>query len=109
MAAGACILLTCSTETLENQPRSMNAVRALLLPLVLLAITLVLLLTAATGLGALLHRLMPSVGLGTAVLIGVVALSVSVKFVLSLLGGIYSLPGELDEEELVAVVHHPPR
>lgn len=90
----------------------MNAVRTLLLLLVLLAITLTLLLAGATGLGTLLHRLMPSVGLGTGVLIGVVALSVSAHFVLSLLGRAHSLRGELAEaelEELVAVVHHPPR
>lgn len=90
----------------------MNAVRTLLLLLVLLAITLTLLLAGATGVGALLHRLMPALGLGTGVLIGVVALSVSAHFVLSLLGQVQSLPEELDEAELervVAVVSHPPR
>jgi hypothetical protein len=89
----------------------MNAVRSLLLLLALLAITLTLLLAGATGLGALLHRLMPSVELGTAVLIGVVALSVCARFALGLLGGVHSLEEELDEAELekLVVVHHPPR
>jgi hypothetical protein len=90
----------------------MNVVRTLLLLLALLAITLTLLLAGATGLGALLHRLMPSVELGTAVLIGVVALSVCARFALGLLGGVHSLEEELDEaelEELVAVVSQPPR
>ncbi|HEX2077488.1 MAG TPA: hypothetical protein VHG08_07250 [Longimicrobium sp.] len=94
----------------------MNAVRTLSFLLVLLAITLALLLAGATGLGALLHRLMPAVGLGTAVLIGVVALSVSAHFVLSVLGRAHSLQEEIDEadlkeleEMLAAAAHRPAR
>jgi hypothetical protein len=90
----------------------MNAVRSLLFLLVLLAVTLTLLLAGATGLGVLLHRLMPGVGLETGVLIGVLALSVSVNFVLNLLRQANSLREELDEaeiQEIVAVLPRPAR
>lgn len=90
----------------------MYAVRSLLLLLVLVAITLTLLLAGATGVGVLLHRLIPAVELGTAVLIGVVALSVCLHFVLGLLGEVNSVREELDEgelEELVAAIHRPAR
>jgi hypothetical protein len=90
----------------------MNLVRSLLFPLVLVVITLTLLLASATGVGALLYRLMPGLGLGTAVLICVVALTVSLRFVLGLLGQVHALREELDEaeiEELVAAVHRPAR
>lgn len=90
----------------------MNAVRTLVLLLVLVTITLTLLLAGATGLGVLLNRLLPDVGLGAGILIGVVALSVCLRFVLGLLGHVTSVREELDEsdmEELVAVVHRPPR
>ncbi len=86
----------------------MNAIRSLLLLLVLVALTLALLLAGATGVGVLLNRLMPAVGLETGILIGAVALSVSLKFVLDLLGRAYSLGEEVDPaelEELVAAMH----
>jgi hypothetical protein len=82
----------------------MNAVRTLLLMLVLVAITLTLLLAGATGVGALLHRLVPGIGLGTSVLIAAVALSVSARFVLGLLGQAQSLREELDDTELEEVM-----
>jgi hypothetical protein len=88
----------------------MNAVRSLLLLLVLVAITLTLLLAGATGVGVLLHRLIPAVELGPAVLIGVVALSVSVYIVLGIFGQAHTLGEELDEEEmkeLMASIHRP--
>jgi hypothetical protein len=93
----------------------MHTVRSLLLLLVLLAITLTLLLTGAAGLGALLHRLIPAVELGSGVLIGVVALSVCMHFVLGLLGQAHSLREELDDaqieeieelQELVTALQH---
>jgi hypothetical protein len=90
----------------------MNALRSLLLLLVLVALTLTLLLAGATGVGVLLHRLIPAVGLGTAVLSGVVALSVSLHFVLGLFSQANSLRDRLDEselEEFVAVMHRPAR
>lgn len=90
----------------------MNALRSLLLLLVLVALTVTLLLAGATGVGVVLHRLIPTVGLGSAVLSGVVALSVSLHFVLGLFGQANSLREELDESELqdmVAVMHRPPR
>jgi TRAP-type C4-dicarboxylate transport system permease small subunit len=90
----------------------MNVVRSLLLLLVLVATTLTLLLAGATGMGALLHRLIPTIGLGTAVLIGVVALSVSVHFVLGIFAQVHSVRQELDEaelEQLLDVVHRSSR
>jgi hypothetical protein len=90
----------------------MNALRTLLLLLALVALTLTLLLAGATGVGVLLHRLIPALGLGTAVLSGVVALSVSLHFVLGLFGRANALRAELDEselEEIVAVMHRPAR
>ncbi|WP_420128778.1 hypothetical protein [Longimicrobium sp.] len=90
----------------------MNAVRTLMFALLLVALTITLLLAGATGVGMLLDRLLPDVGLGTGILIGVLALSVSVNFVLNLLGQANSLRDELDEaemEELVTVLHRPTR
>lgn len=93
----------------------MHAVRSLLLLLVLVAVTLTLLLAGATGVGVLLHRLMPTVGLGTAVLIGLVGLSVSARFVLGLWDEAHSLREELGElqeaqlQELVTAAHGPAR
>ena len=90
----------------------MNALRTLLLLMVLVALTLTLLLAGAAGVGVLLHRLIPALGLGSAVLSGVVALSVSLHFVLGLFGQANSLRDELDEselEELVAAMHRPAR
>ncbi len=90
----------------------MNAVRSLLLLLVLVALTLTLLLAGATGVGLLLNRMMPAVGLGTGILIGAVALTVSVRFVLGLFGQAHSVGEELDRaelEELLTVVHRPAR
>jgi hypothetical protein len=90
----------------------MHALQTLLLLLVLVALTLTLLLAGATGVGFLLHRLIPALGLGTAVLIGVVALSVSLHFVLGLFSHANSLREQLDEsemEEIVAVMHRPAR
>jgi hypothetical protein len=90
----------------------MNAVRSLLLLLVLVAITLTLLLAGATGIGVVLNRLIPAIGLGTAVLTGVVALAVSAHFVLGIFAQVDSLREELDEaelEELVTAFHRPSR
>jgi hypothetical protein len=90
----------------------MNAVRTLALLLALVTITLTLLLAGATGLGLLLERLLPGVGLGTGVLIGVVALSVSARFVLGLFAQSIAVREELDEaelEDLVAAMHRPAR
>lgn len=90
----------------------MGIVRSLLLLLVLVAISLTLLLAGATGVGVLLHRLMSGVGLGTGILIGVVALSVCLHFVLGLLDQAHSLREELDEselEEFVAAIQRPSR
>ena len=90
----------------------MHAVRSLLLLLMAVFITLALLLAGATGVGALLHWLLPGIELGTAVLIGVVALAVSTRFVLNLLGETQSVREALTDEELrelVEAVHHPPR
>lgn len=90
----------------------MNALRSLLLLLVLVALTLTLLPAGATGVGVLLHRLMPAVGLGNGILIAAVALSVSIHFVLRMSDAAHSVRQELDEaelEELVAVMHRPAR
>lgn len=90
----------------------MAAIRNLLLLLVLVALTLTLLLAGATGVGVVLNRLMPAVGLGTGVLIGALALSVSMHFVLGLLGEARGLREELERgelEELVAAMHRPAR
>ncbi len=90
----------------------MNAVRSLLFLLMLVAITLTLLLAGATGVGALLNRLIPAIGLGTAVLIAVVALTVSVYFVLGIFARVHSVREELDEaelEQLVTAIHRPSR
>jgi hypothetical protein len=90
----------------------MNAIRSLLLLLVLVTLTLTLLLAGATGVGVVLNRLMPAVGLGTGVLVGVVALTVSVRFVLGLFDSMHSLREELDPgelEELVSAMHRPAR
>lgn len=90
----------------------MNSVRSLVLLLVVLAITLTLLLAGATGLGVLLNRLLPGVELGTGVLIGVVALSVCLHFVLGVSGQAHSVREELDEaelEELMTAIHRPAR
>lgn len=90
----------------------MNALRSLLLLLALVAITLTLLLSGAAGVGALLHRLIPPVGLGNAILIGVVALSVSVYFVLGIFSRAHSIQEELDEaelEEVINAIRHPSR
>jgi hypothetical protein len=90
----------------------MNAIRSLLLLLVLVALTLALLLAGATGVGVLLNRLIPAVGLGTGILIGAVALPVSLRFVLGLFGEVRSLREELDQgelEELVTAMHRPAR
>lgn len=89
----------------------MNAVRSLMSVLVLIALTITLLLAGATGVGVLLDRLLPDVGLGSGILIGVLALSVSVNFVMSLLAQVNSVRDEVDEaemEDLVTVIHHPP-
>lgn len=90
----------------------MNVLRSLLFLLALVAITLTVLLAGAAGVGVLLHRLMPAVGVGTAVLTGVVGLSVSVYFVLGIFAEAHSVREELDEvelEELVATIHRPSR
>ena len=90
----------------------MNAVRSLLLLLALVSITLTLLLAGATGLAGVLRWLMPGVGLDTGILIGVLALSVSMHFVLGLLGQANAVREELDEgefEELVAAIRRPAR
>lgn len=90
----------------------MNAVRSLLFLFALVAVTLTLLLAGATGVGALLHRLVPAVELGPAVVAGVVALSVSLNFVLNLSVRADAVREELDEaelEELVTAIHRPSR
>lgn len=88
----------------------MNAVRSLLLLLALVAATLTLLLAGATGVGVLLHRLMPAVELGPAVLTGVVGLSVSVYFVSGIFAQAYSVrEHEAELEEVVAVLDRPSR
>jgi preprotein translocase subunit SecY len=90
----------------------MNAIRTLVLLLVLVALITTLLLVGATGVGVLLDRLLPDVGLGSGVLIGVLALSVSVNFVLNLFAQANSLRDELDEaemEDFVTVIHRPAR
>ena len=90
----------------------MNAIHSLLLLLVLVAITLTLLLAGAAGVGVLLNRLIPAIGLGTAVLTGVVALAVSAHFVLGIFAQVHSVREELDEaelEEVVAAFHRPSR
>ena len=90
----------------------MNILHTLLLLLVLVAITLTMLLAAATGVGVLLHRLMPSVGLGPAVLTGVVGLSVSIHFVLRIFADTRYVSEELDQmalEEVVATIRRPSR
>jgi hypothetical protein len=95
----------------------MNAVRTLGFMLALVTVTLALLLAGATGVGVLLDRLLPEVGLGTGILIGVVALSVCLHFVLGLLGQAQLMGHELDEaeleeadlKELVSIAHRPAR
>jgi uncharacterized membrane protein len=90
----------------------MSAFRSLLLLLVLLLITLTLLLVSATGVGLLLDRLLPGVGLGMGMLIGVVALSISAYVVLGLFSQANAVREELDEaelEELVTAMHRPAR
>lgn len=89
-----------------------SAFRSLLLLLVLVLATLTLLLAGATGVGAVLDWLLPEVGLGMGVLIGVVALSISVGVVMGLFGQANMVREELDEaelEELVAAIHRPAR
>ncbi|HYR07093.1 MAG TPA: hypothetical protein VEQ60_04980, partial [Longimicrobium sp.] len=54
----------------------------------------------------------PEIGLGTAVLIAVVALTVSVHFVAGLFAQAHSVQEEMDPEELeqfVAAIHRPSR
>jgi hypothetical protein len=90
----------------------MSAFRSLMLLLVLLLITLTLLLAGATGVGIVLARLLPDVGLGMGVLTGVVALSVSAHMVLGLFSQANFVREELDEaelEELVTAIHRPAR
>jgi hypothetical protein len=95
----------------------MNVIGSLLPFLVLVVLTLALLLAGGAGVGILLHRLMPAVGLGNGVLIGTVALSVSVHFVLGMLGEVRSIRNELEEaeldeaelKELVTALHRPAR
>lgn len=90
----------------------MNAVRNLLLLILLVALTLTLLLAGATGVGSVLHWLIPEVELGAAILTGVVGLSISIYFVMGILAQAHAVREELDDvemEELVAVVHRPSR
>lgn len=90
----------------------MNILHTLLLLLVLVLITLTMLLAGAAGVGVLLHRLMPSVGLGPAILTGVVGLSVSIHFVLRIFAEARSVGEELTEvelEEVVATIRRPSR
>lgn len=90
----------------------MHAVRSLLFLCALVAITLTLLLAGATGAGVLLNWLIPAIELGPAVVAAVVALSVSVNFVLNLFARADAVREELDEaevEELVAALQRPSR
>jgi hypothetical protein len=95
----------------------MNVIRSLLPFLILVALTLTLLLAGAAGVGVLLHRLIPAIGLGNGVLIGTLALSVSVHFVLRMFDAAHSVREELDEVELeaaelkefVTAMHRPAR
>jgi hypothetical protein len=90
----------------------MNAVRTLFFLLLLLVLTLTVLIAGATGVGALLNRLLPGIGLGTGTLIGVVALSVCLHFALVILGQVHVVREELDDaemEEFVAAIRRPAR
>lgn len=82
----------------------MHALRTLLLMLALVAVTLALLLAGGTGVGVLLHRLIPEAGLGTAILIGVVALAVSVHWVMSMFVRAQDTASRMDDEEFEAFV-----